>query len=450
MKKILSALFIMAAMTFFVSCSSDDNLPDPSVRLSEAANKYQKVLVDAPNGWIMAMYGDLEFGGVNVLLKFGTDGKVVVANEKFDAKYGVEKTETTHYKLEYSNGIILSFDEYSELFHYFSDPINSDGYRSATRNGFGGDLEFRIISATAEKVVMLGKKHETQIVMTPMPADVTWADYLTQVDNVTKEVQKGSYIMSLGSKELVLRANKRNRAFTYYTTDEETGSRITNIVPYIITPKGITFYEPFSILDEKVNGFIYTRGSEVLKQDNGGAVVLEKYVPSLNQQLVDGVWYITKEGLGKYATPYWNQFKAGLAKPEYNSVIYYAVFGTWRNKFGLSVGPINKDKPSGVYLAECYFDYVLSGDDMITCWFNGDFDEIGNGEEFYPNKNARMQYAVLPFGGTSENSKRTFKIETDNVKDPTYLRLIDQNASTNVITLQADEVLYPFGDGPQQ
>lgn len=448
MKKIFSALYLLTAMTMFVACSSDDDLTDPAIRTTEASNEYLDILTAAPNGWAMAMYGDTDFGGVNVLLKFDKNGKVTVANEKFNTKYGVNKTEETHYKIENSSGLVLAFDEYSELFHYFSDPVNTDGYRSPTRNGFGGDLEFRIISATSEKVVMRGKKHNELIVMTPMPADLTWASYLSQVDDVTKAVQKGSYKMVLGSTEIVMRANKRNRAFTYYTIDES-GSRITNTLPYIITPKGITLYEAFDINNEKVTGFTYTPGSEVLKQDNGGAVILEKFVPNLNQQLVDGVWYITKDGLGKFATTYWNQFRAGLAKPEYNAVIYYAIFGTFRNNFGLSVGPVDKDEPTAVYLAECYFDYELVGEDEITCWFNGEFDEIGNGEAFYPNEGARMQYAVLPFGA-GEKSKRTFKLETDNLKDPTYIRLVDQNTKLNVITLQADEVYYPFGDGPQE
>ena len=97
------------------------HLKDPSERLQEATAKYMDVLTSAPNGWAMTMYGDLDFGGFNVLCKFEKNGKVTIANEKFAA----DTTAVSHFKLEQSSGVVLSFDEYCELFHYFSDPVNN-------------------------------------------------------------------------------------------------------------------------------------------------------------------------------------------------------------------------------------------------------------------------------------------------------------------------------------
>ena len=169
MKKLLNVTLLLAALTVYTSCSDDNDLKDPSERLSEATTKYMDVLTSAPNGWAMTMYGDLDFGGFNVLCKFEKNGKVTIANEKFAA----DTTAVSHFKLEQSSGVVLSFDEYCELFHYFSDPVNNDGYNSQTENGFGADLEFRIISASADSVVMRGKKHDTKIVMTPLTDDTT-------------------------------------------------------------------------------------------------------------------------------------------------------------------------------------------------------------------------------------------------------------------------------------
>jgi hypothetical protein len=127
-------------------------------------------------------------------------------------------------------------------------------------------------------------------------------------------------------------------------------------------------------------------------------------------------------------------------------VLRYAVFGTLRNRFGLSVGPVDKATPYSVYTSECYFDYKAKSDKEIELWFNEEFDELGNAEYFY--KDARMQYVVQTFG-ISKDAPRTFKIETDNPKEPTYLKLTDKSTPSNYMKLMAEPVLFPFGDGPE-
>lgn len=443
-KKLINATLLLAALTIYLSCSDDNDLKDPSVRLSEATTKYQDILTSAPNGWAMTMYGDLDFGGFNLLCKFEKSGKVTVANEMFAA----DTTAVTHYKLEQSSGVVLSFDEYCELFHYFSDPLNTDGYNSQTENGFGADLEFRIISASTDSIVLRGKKHDTKIVMTPLTAntseitDSVWAKYLRDVAAVAKVMQKGSYHMIQGTDTLQLKANKRNRIFSYITVDS-VGNRTKHNVPYIITPKGLTFYKPFIFGNEAIKGFNYAEGSDKYEQDGAKGIVLEKFTPDLNQLLVDGAWFISQDNLGNFAKNYWRRFRTNLINKG-NCYIYYAVVGTWRNRFGLAVGPIDKDEPSGVYISEAYFDYELIGTDQIRMWFNGEYDEIGNGEYFA--ENAGFADAYFVFAGTGNKSSRTFKIESDNTKDPSYLKLTDQNQANNVITLSAEQVIWPFGD----
>jgi hypothetical protein len=444
MKKLLKVTLLLAALTVYSSCSDDNDLKDPSVRLSEATTKYMDVLTAAPNGWAMTMYGDLDFGGFNVLCKFEKSGKVTIASEKFAA----DTTAVSHYKLEQSSGVVLSFDEYCELFHYFSDPLNTDGYNSQTENGFGADLEFRIISASADSVVMRGKKHDTKIVMTPLTDDTTeitdsvWAKYLREVAAVSKVMQKGSYRMINGTDTLQLKANRSNRIFSYITVDAD-GNRTKHSVPYIITPKGLTFYKPFTIGSETVKGFNYAAGSEKYKQDGADGITLEKFTPNLNEQLIDGAWFISEDGLGTYAKSYWKTFRSSLLTVG-NFYIFYAVIGTWRNRFGLALGPIDIDEPTSVYSTEAYFDYELIGTNQIRMWFNGEYDEIGNGQFFA--ENCKLDFAIFPFGGRGKSTAKTFTLETDDVKDPSYIRLKERGTSSNVITLYEKQVTFPFGD----
>lgn len=444
MKKLLKVTLLLTALAVYTSCSDDNDLEDPSVRLSEATTKYMDVLTAAPNGWAMTMYGDLDFGGFNVLCKFEKSGKVTIASEKFAA----DTTAVSHFKLEQSSGVVLSFDEYCELFHYFSDPLNTDGYNSQTENGFGADLEFRIISASADSVVMRGKKHDTKIVMTPLTDDTTeitdsvWAKYLREVAAVSKVMQKGSYRMINGTDTLQLKANRSNRVFSYITVDAD-GNRTKHSVPYIITPKGITFYKPFTIGSETVKGFNYAAGSEKYKQDGADGITLEKFTPNLNEQLIDGAWFISEDGLGTYAKSYWKTFRSSLLTVE-NCYIFYAVIGTWRNRFGLALGPIDIDEPTSVYSTEAYFDYELIGTNQIRMWFNGEYDEIGNGQFFA--ENCKLDFAIFPFGGRGKSTAKTFTLETDDVKDPSYIRLKERGTSSNVITLYEKQVTFPFGD----
>lgn len=125
----------------------------------------------------MHYYGTITYGGYNVYCKFANN-KVTVASEFF----GPDSTYTSHYKLEQSSGALLSFDEYNPIFHYFSDPSNEDF--GTLGKGFNGDLEFRVLSASADSVVLLGKKHEDRIVMTPLQQG-SWADYYNKVSVVS-------------------------------------------------------------------------------------------------------------------------------------------------------------------------------------------------------------------------------------------------------------------------
>jgi predicted small lipoprotein YifL len=425
-KNLFRAMLFMATVTAFTACSDKDDLEDPSARLAEFQTNTLNVLKRAPNGWVMSIYGDLDFGGFNVLCKFEDKGKVTIANEKFAA----DTTAVTHYKMEQSGGLMLSFDEYCELFHYFSDPINPDGYSSQTENGFAADLEFRVISASANAVVMRGKKHNAKVVLTPMEAGVAWKDYLTDVVAVSKTIQKGSYHMISGTESLNMKSNKRNRVFTYYTTDAA-GIRTTHTLPYIVTPKGITLYEPFSFDGHQVTGFNYDAASEEMSQQGGGSVILKKYVPALSEQFIDGTWFIKKADMGNITKVSWEKFEAAM-KETLKFDVRWVMVGTYRTRFGLSC--VCGSRSEGFYLGEAYFDYQVLSDTEVKLVFADELDDIGNGELYY--NYGKFEEAI------STLNNRTFRITTDNVKDPTWIKLTDKNRSTNFFTLYADDTLY--------
>ena len=131
MRKALKLLLAsVAVVTLYTACTPevDDAFDKSSAqRIAETLKADQQILVSAPNGWRMAIYGNTDFGGYNLFFKFAADNTVEVANE---IAYNPEDVstaqirETSHYSLQQSAGAILSFDTYNSLFHFFSDPVN--------------------------------------------------------------------------------------------------------------------------------------------------------------------------------------------------------------------------------------------------------------------------------------------------------------------------------------
>lgn len=172
-KNIFYFLIAGLAVMAFSACSlkEDESFAESaSQRSGENIAAVQKLLYAAPNGWLMEYYGNLSFGGYNVMVKFEGD-QATVASEKwgYNHKAGLDDsgnaiTTTSHFKMEQSMGTILSFDEYNETLHYFSMPNNPD-YTYDTADGLYGDFEFRVMKASQDSIILRGKKHNNKIVM---------------------------------------------------------------------------------------------------------------------------------------------------------------------------------------------------------------------------------------------------------------------------------------------
>ena len=255
MKKIYNILFTLIAVLSFTSCSNDiDEVFDkPSAeRVNDAIAEYKTVLTSAENGWLMKYYpkANTKYGGYNLLLKFGTDGNVTAMSDAL----GADTKATSHYKLEQSASIVLSFDEYNKVIHFFSDPANPDGIGDNGK-GMEGDLEFRVLTATADSVVMLGKKRGTKIVMTPMAKDADWTETINHIDDLEQEMQFPKYTCEVNDVKYV--ATTSYRTITFTSSNAEEGSTTE---PYIVTDKGIEFYEPITLNGVTVKGFNYKGG----------------------------------------------------------------------------------------------------------------------------------------------------------------------------------------------
>lgn len=433
MKKIYNILFTLIAILSFTSCSNDiDEVFDkPSAeRVNDAIAEYKTVLTSAENGWLMKYYpkANTKYGGYNLLLKFGTDGNVTAMSDAL----GADTKATSHYKLEQSASIVLSFDEYNKVIHFFSDPANPAGIGDNGK-GMEGDLEFRVLTATADSVVMLGKKRGTKIVMTPMAKDADWTETINQIDGLEQEMQFPKYTCEVNDVKYV--ATSSYRTITFTSSNAEEGSTTE---PYIVTDKGIEFYEPITLNGVTIKGFNYKGGDNYEFDATSGSAKMYGIIPPLTSQLQNGNWFFSVKNMGTYGQAYWNKcYEICQGEEVGGEEMSYAFFGT--SSFSSSNGKYGFVFVSANKYAGCLICTATPVDDThITLKFalSGD----NNGLFYYNTGGYKYIIAAL----TAGSKGKTYSIEGNDLKSPTVLKLVDVDNPDNYYILSKNAVLYPY------
>lgn len=425
MKSFINILFLAAAATMFTACTSEvDDVFDKSSseRIEEAIQNDKDVLTSAPNGWIMRYYGNpaTTYGGYNVLCKFSDDNTVTVASEL----YSPESTATSHYKLEQSAGVVLSFDEYNEIFHYFSDPKNPDGI-GQNGKGFEGDLEFRIVEATPERVVMTGKKRNATIVMEPVAEGTVWADYISSVQDAAEEMSYSKYAMTIGGKEVSVSVADRTLYFSYNDDAEEVQEVKAQ---YIQTPTGFLFYEPVEVNGMTISSVTFDRANERFTVDDDNSTLMIPVVPPISEQFAAGEWFFAYSQMSPLVQQYFAQAYNGSAAE--GEQIRYMYIGNTANGFAFCF-------QSGNYAGYLGYNYRVVDDDKITLAFA----LTGNNNGVYYYNNCGYNYITAILGGSGG---RTFKLEADNEKAPSVIKLTDVDNPDIYMTVTSSVVYYPF------
>ena len=442
MKKLVSNIWLITALVLgFVACTSEvDDVYDKPVseRASDVIKNDMAILTSAQNGWVMYMYGDLVYGGYNVLCKFNDDHTVTVASEIAASDAMV----TSHFKLIQSAGVVLSFDEYNEIFNWFSDPVNPAGL-GTNGEGFKGDLEFRVISATNERIELRGKKTTDKIVMIPMPANIAWKDYLDKVAEVEEGMACANVYTAVGDAQIETSTNYRRLSFSV----EEDGANVVKRAPYVVTPEGYQFYQPVEINGKTVSGFKYAEGAITYESKDDPTVKLVCVVPPLTEQLLNGYWFISDKTTDSEKTQLFRAFSAELkANTSLGSrALTYAYVGTFTNKGVTQPGLIFSSR----YTAHYMVDFKVESDDMITFEKIDDSYGLLNSTAFlsrlptiYP---VIGMFTELTYKNKTYGKARTYKLETDNIKNPSYIKMTDVSDPTYSFNLFATQVNYPFG-----
>ena len=341
MKKLYYMLAATVVLMTATGCSlkEDETFDDTaSQRSADYIDNVESVLQSAPNGWLMEYYGNLNFGGYNVMVKFSGD-QATVASEKWGSnhKAGLDAngqciTTTSHFKVEQSMGAILSFDEYNETLHYFSMPDNPD-YTYALDEGLLGDFEFRVMKASADSVILRGKKHNNRIVMTPIPTGTTWESIITNAADTENYMQSRSYTLAgeayKDTIDVTVTNNGNYRCLIFEYTDTMQQKQ-TIAAPYIVKDDGFQFYSKVEVNGLELDGLLKGTTDDYFVFRNNPNLQLDSYVPTLAEALTTGLWYMRYGSLGDYARPKWDDMLAVLKTAGKNKdeiKIYTATIG---------------------------------------------------------------------------------------------------------------------------
>jgi len=421
MKKIYSLLLLLTAMMVLSSCKNevDDIFEKSSAeRVADVLKSYQEILVAAPNGWRMKYVADKRYGGYNVLCKFKADNTVDVANDKGVATNG------THYQMIQSQGALLSFDEYNKAIHMFSDPVAEVGVAG---RGFEGDFEFRVLSAAADSVVLEGKKHGARIVMTPMPAETKWVDYLEGVDEMMEAMDVEHLKLTLG--EEVFDCTLANRVLS--VTDK--GGNISSY-PVLYTPTGLDLQDTVTIAGKLVTGFTFSTDDNWVDR-NDKTVKLSPFFPPLPELFAGGMWTPNVAKSAASVMSMWKQI--ATLNGQNNFPVNYCYMGTDPD-VGTGFGLVLQ---LGRYWGVIGLDYEAADAETITFKAKVKGDTNGNGDYFY--QNLLWNHVVETF--MPKGQPGTFKVTADDTKRPTEITLTSVADPTVKIVFDKGSQLTPFG-----
>lgn len=405
MKKTYRLLFALTALIFTAACTPEveDAFDKPSPdRIAEAISETKDILTAAPNGWKMAYQGSGGFGGFNILCKFDKEDNVFCEEESDHAK------ATSHYTVQQGQGVLLSFDSFNAALHKYSDPVGKINGKAVGKDGkgFQGDFEFRVMSCTKDSIVLEGRKHGDRVVMTPMPEDLTWDSFFTQIATVASGMSSERYNIIIDKDTLPARMNLH----TLHTTDKN-GKAVA--IPFIYTPQGIEVLKADSLNGRKLTAFTYSTDDKWVDPNDKSVMLSPRDITPLEAFFSDN-WTIN---VGYSSTAEMNVWKAAAAYAASKNMEIVTVY------FSTTPGFLSLSSYVGEDWGNLRTLYSTSGKDQITIKGfrpnpKGTANER-NGAVFY------NQYKLKDIANTFlVNGQATdYTLSIDNPKHPLWLRM---------------------------
>ncbi len=417
---------LLVALAFFASCTKEqeDLFPESSAnRADNSIASNVKILAGAQNGWLMEYFphSQQSFGGYNIIVRFTEDGKVEALSEVDEARCN------SLYRVSQSAGTVLTFDTYNLAVHAFSDPSAPLGGNAGA--GMEGDYDFSILKATADSVVLKGKRSSNYVKMTPMATD-QWEDYLANITAVEDGMMARKYTLTIGDTAVVAVKDGRTLTFTYVENGEELEGKLS----YVVTPEGYKLYSPAEILGQKFSGFSYVEGTDVFPASDNSNVSIAVIYPTLAEIMSESYWGVAYSGLGATGKKYWDLLPQIQAE-ELGETLQYVLFGTYNGTFGVTF-------VSDGYLGSLIYAYQLVSDDEIAVLYQrGNPNDNG---AWYVQHGFYDKNLAGPFGLAGE--VHFYKLTADDALNPSWILMTDEEDPDNTILLEGRLIPDPLNN----
>ena len=260
MKRIL---FIVCGLALIVACSPEtENVfgDSPAQRQQKATEQYYQILEGNEYGWAVDFYpSELEFGGIAYTALF-LDGRVTLAceqpidNRSVSGRYAAGQEVTSDYRVVNGRGVMLTFDTYNALLHYWSQPSGTDF------DGYASDYEFTFVSASADEVVLRGVKHGNLLCMYPLHE--ASATYINKVVDMRSQVGPDT------RKRIIVDGTTIPATIMENHMEYPVDGQMQNM-PYVYTSQGVRFYQPVALNGVSAMELLFDAQSKSLRSADG-------------------------------------------------------------------------------------------------------------------------------------------------------------------------------------
>ena len=265
-KLLIKSSFIICYLSFSIaltSCTPEvENVFGESAanRVAQNQSDYYALLESQPQGWVLDFYpSDRIEGGVAYTACF-KDGQVTMSceqeinNTDISKKFPKGTEHTSTYQIISETGVLLTFDTYNPIFHYWSQPFKGHA------KGYESDYEFTFISASPDSVVLRGKRYGNKLCMYPLKETAT--------DYVTKVADMRTTLTAIPRKRAVVDGQTIPVTMAYSLLSYQQNGT-SHDVPFLYTPEGIRFYEPVTLGGVTTSQLSYDSNSQELRSADG-------------------------------------------------------------------------------------------------------------------------------------------------------------------------------------
>lgn len=269
-------------------------------RLTTYLGDLDKLLGGEQYGWRMEYFvgnEDGDFGGINLALKFDAEKGEVTAMSEEDAA----AVYTSHYVLTTDSGPVLSFDTYNPILHKYGT-ASAEYYE-----GRGGDYQFFVIGYDKDKKVvnLKGKRNGKFCTMYPLSEPI--ADFNAKMHEYSRNFYVSSFDGFIDGQKVTGDIDVNNRQLTAYEMEvygqDDQGQpkydiARTKTVPYIVTEKGLHFYEPLEVFGKTIEELDFNfdmEKTDTLLTSPANNISFKGHIPAdwLPYDFFEGEWTLT-------------------------------------------------------------------------------------------------------------------------------------------------------------